>query len=120
VEEGEVGWWVGRTEAGRVEGGGEREEKKGKATLRDANELEAEGGKAQGRGQSVPLCRVTLGWCPMRLAACVVDALAGATGFPRPFSRLPTSYREVPTTTREVRARSGGAVRGTRTPRSEA
>jgi hypothetical protein len=113
VEEGEVGWWVGRTEAGRVEGGGEREEKKGKATLRDANELEAEGGKAQGRGQSVPLCRVTLGWCPMRLAACVVDALAGATGFPRPFSRLPTTYREVPTTTREVR-------RGTRTPRSEA
>jgi hypothetical protein len=49
-----------------------------------------------------------------------VDALAGATGFPRPFSRLPTTDREVPTTTREVRARSGGAVRGTRTPRSEA
>jgi hypothetical protein len=50
MEEGEVGWWwVGRTEAGRVEGGGEREEKKGKATLRNANELEAEGGR-QGEG----------------------------------------------------------------------
>jgi hypothetical protein len=111
MEEGEVGWWwVGRTEAGRVEGGGEREEKKGKATLRDANELEAEGGR-QGEGwqreASAPVsCNFGL-VVPDARGRVRRGCPGWRSGFPRPFSRLPTTTRE-------------GAVRGTRRPRSEA
>jgi hypothetical protein len=52
VEEGEVGWWVGRTEAGRAEGGGEREEKKGKATLRYATRTNSRPREARPKGEA--------------------------------------------------------------------